>query len=85
MFYKQNSICLHLTRILAGDLTPLTRATSSSISPTSTQTVVLLTLTSELLLLVASGESAPLTVLLLMGPDLTLYIDDAGILVIIGR
>jgi hypothetical protein len=46
----------------------------------------LLILTSELaLLLVARGESETLTVLLLAGPDLTLYIEDAGILVIKGR
>nr|GME13521.1 ATP binding protein [Ipomoea batatas] len=47
---------------------------------------LLLTLNSELaLLLVARGESETLTVLLLLGPDLTLYIDDAGMLVINGR
>lgn len=47
---------------------------------------MLFTLTSELaLLLVASGESDTLTVLVLLGPDLTLYMEDAGILVIDGR
>lgn len=46
-----------------------------------------MTLCSELaLLLVARGESETLTVLLLFtGPDLTLYIEDAGIFVINGR
>lgn len=45
-----------------------------------------MTLTSELaLLLVARGESETLTVLLRVGPDLTLYIEDAGIFVIRGR
>lgn len=48
--------------------------------------VVLLMLCSELqLLLVASGESDTLTVLLLAGPDLTLYMEEAGIFVINGR
>ena len=43
------------------------------------------TLTSELaLLLVASGESEMLIVLLRVVPDLTLYIKDAGIFVING-
>lgn len=37
------------------------------------------------MLLVASGESDTLTVLLLVGPDLTLYMDEAGIFVIKGR
>jgi hypothetical protein len=48
---------------------------------------LLFTLISELalLLVVASGESDILTALLLVGPDLTLYIDDAGIFVINGR
>lgn len=47
---------------------------------------LLLTLISELaLLLVASGESETLIVLLRAGPDLTLYIEDAGIFVINGR
>lgn len=50
------------------------------------QRALLLTLTSELaLLLVACGESETLTALLLLGPVLTLYIDDAGILAINGR
>lgn len=44
------------------------------------------TLTSELaLLLVARGESETLIALLRPGPDLTLYIEDAGIFVINGR
>lgn len=76
----------HLPRTLAGDLTPLSLLISSSISFPSTQRALLLTLTSELaLLLVANGESETLTVRLLAGPDLTLYIEDAGILVINGR
>jgi hypothetical protein len=46
----------------------------------------LFTLTSELaLLLVARGESETLIALLRAGPDLTLYIEDAGIFVINGR
>ena len=46
----------------------------------------LLTLYSELaLLLVANGESETLAVLLPVGPDLILYIEDAGIFVINGR
>lgn len=46
----------------------------------------LLTLNSELaLLLVARGESETLAVLLPGGPDLTLYMDEAGIFVINGR
>lgn len=45
-----------------------------------------MTLCSELaLLLVARGESETLTVLLLAGPDLTLYIEDAGMFAINGR
>lgn len=76
----------HLPRTLEGDLIPLSLLISSSTSFPSAQRALLLTLTSELaLLLVASGESETLTVLLLGGPDLTLYIDDAGILVINGR
>lgn len=48
------------------------------------QIPLLFTLISELaLLLVASGESEMLVVFLL-GPDLTLYIDDAGMFVIRG-
>lgn len=48
------------------------------------QIPLLFTLMSELaLLLVASGESEMLVVFLL-GPDLTLYIDDAGMFVIRG-
>lgn len=47
---------------------------------------LLLTLGSELaLLLVARGEPEILTVLLCVCPDLTLYIEDAGIFVIKGR
>lgn len=47
---------------------------------------LLLTLSSELaLLLVARGESETLIVLPRVGPDLTLYIDDAGIFIINGR
>lgn len=70
--------------MLAGDRIPLSLLTSSSISGPSRQRALLLTLTSELaLLLVASGESETLTVLL-GGPDLTLYMEDAGIFVIRG-
>lgn len=79
----------HLPRTLAGDRAPLSLLMSSLISLPSTHTTLLLTLTSELpLLLVASGESGTLSVLLvlpLLGPDLTLYIEDAGMLVIKGR
>lgn len=46
----------------------------------------MLTLGSELaLLLVARGESVTLTVLLFMDPDLTLYMEEAGMFVISGR
>ncbi|KAJ6311883.1 hypothetical protein OIU77_013603 [Salix suchowensis] len=69
-----------------GDRPPLSLPISSSSSIPSKQRPLLLTLTSELaLLLVARGESETLTALLLAGPDLTLYIEDAGILVIKGR
>lgn len=76
----------HLPRTLVGDLTPLSLLISSSNSPPSKQRALLLTLTSELaLLLVARGESETLTVLLRgVGPDLTLYMEDAGIFVING-
>lgn len=58
----------------------------SSISLPSKIKELLLTLGSELaLLLVAKGESVTLTVLLLLDPDLTLYIEDAGMFVIRGR
>lgn len=46
---------------------------------------LLFTLRSELALLVARGESETLAVRLPVGPDLTLYMEDAGILVISGR
>lgn len=79
-------IFLHLPRMLAGDLTTLSLLTSSSISLASAHSALLLTLTSELaLLLVARGESETLSVLLLVDPDLTLYIEEAGMLVIRGR
>lgn len=76
----------HLPRTLEGDLGPLSLLTSSSNSlPSTTQKPLLLTLNSELaLLLVARGESETLIVLLRVGPDRTLYIDDAGIFVING-
>lgn len=76
----------HLPRKLAGDRTTFSLLISSSTFP-SKQRALLLTLTSELaLLLVARGESDTLIVLLLVGPDdRTLYIEDAGIFVIIGR
>ena len=45
-----------------------------------------MTLGSELvMLLVARGEPETLAVLLFVGPDLTLYIEEAGIFVISGR
>lgn len=76
----------HLPCKLVGDRIPLSLLTSSSTSFPSTQRALLLTLTSELaLLLVASGESKTLIALLLVGPDLTLYMEDAGMLVISGR
>lgn len=64
---------------------PLSLLTSSSTSGPSMQRALLLTLTSELaLLLVASGESETLTVRLVGPPDLTLYMEDAGMLVMRG-
>ena len=76
----------HLPCTLAGDRPPLSLPISSSTPLTSKQRPLLFTLTSELaLLLVARGESETLTVLLRAGPDLTLYIEDAGIFVINGR
>lgn len=76
----------HLPRMLEGDRPPRSLTISSSCSLPSKQRPLLFTLTSELaLLLVARGESETLIVLLLVGPDLTLYIDDAGIFVINGR
>lgn len=76
----------HLPRKLAGERIIVWLLTSSSSPGPSTQRAPLLTLTSELaLLLVARGESETLTVLLLAGPDLTLYMEDAGMLVISGR
>lgn len=74
----------YLPCTLGGDRPPLSLPISSS---TSKQRPLLLTLTSELaLLLVARGESETLTVRLRAGPDpdLTLYIDDAGMFVING-
>lgn len=69
-----------------GDRPPLSLPTSSSNSIPSKLIPFLLILISELaLLLVACGESETLTVLVCVRPDLTLYIDDAGILVINGR
>lgn len=57
---------------------------SSSMFPSKHRSL-LFTLISELaLLLVARGDSETLIVRLLVGPGLTLYIDDAGILVING-
>ncbi|KAL5991475.1 hypothetical protein ACLOJK_012384 [Asimina triloba] len=69
----------HLPRWLAGeDRPPRSLATSSSISLPSKQWALLLTLCSELaLLLVARGESKMLAVLLLVEPDLTLYMEEA--------
>lgn len=58
----------------------------SSTLISSRQFVPLLTLGSELaLLLVARGESEELIVLLFGGPDLTLYTEEAGVLVTRGR
>lgn len=75
----------YLPRTLVGDRPPLSLPLSS-ISHPSKQRPLLFTLTSELaLLLVARGESETLIVLLRAGPDLTLYIEDAGIFVINGR
>lgn len=76
---------LLLLHMLAGDRGGLSLLTSSSPSLPSMQRALLLTLTSELALLVANAESDILTVLLLLCPDLTLYMEDAGILVISGR
>lgn len=76
----------HLPRTLAGDRPPLSLPISSSTSLPSKHRPLLFTLTSELaLLLVATGESETLIALLRAGPDLTLYIEDAGIFVIKGR
>lgn len=71
---------------LAGDCIPFPLLTSSYGSVPSTQRALLFTLTSELaLLLVARGESETLAVLTLFGPDLTLYTELAGTLVVSGR
>lgn len=77
----------HLPLTLAGDGTPLSLLISSSNSLVSTHSALLLILTSELaLLLVARGESeTPIVLLLGAGPDLTLYMEEAGIFVIKGR
>lgn len=76
----------HLPCKLAGDLQPLSLPASSSFSLASKQMPLLLqTLISELaLLLVASGESVTFIGLPRVCPDLTLYIDDAGMFVISG-
>lgn len=74
----------YLPRWLVGDELPLSLPKSllHSISISSKQEKLLLTLGSELaLLLVARGESETLFV----EPDLTLYIDEAGMFVIRGR
>lgn len=64
---------------------PLSLLISSSTSFPFPHRPLLLTLISELaLLLVARGESETLTVLFRVGPDRTLYIEDAGIFVING-
>lgn len=72
---------------LVGEEFPLSLPTSlSSISLPSRQNEILLTLGSELaLLLVARGESEMLTVLLFVDPDLTLYMEEAGMFVMSGR
>lgn len=76
----------HLPRTLAGDRPHLSLLISSSASLPSKYRPLLFTLTSELaLLLTARGESETLIVLFRPGPDLTLYIEDAGIFVINGR
>lgn len=72
--------------MLRGDRPPRSLPISSSISCVSKQRPLLFTLISELaLLLVARGESETLIVRLRDGPDLTLYIEEAGIFVINGR
>lgn len=73
----------HLAMKTAGEhLPPFSLVRSSSISFPSRQIVLLLTLCSELaVLLVARGESETPTVLLLVGPDLT-YTDKAGTFVL---
>ena len=77
---------LHLGYMVRGERPPLSLPISSSISCASKQRPLLLTLLSELaLLLVARGESETLTVRLRDGPDRTLYIEEAGIFVIKGR
>lgn len=75
----------HLAMKTAGEhLPPFSLVRSSSISFPSRQIVLLLTLCSELaVLLVARGESETPTVLLLVGPDLT-YTDKAGTFVMDG-
>lgn len=76
----------YLPRTLEGDRPPRSLPISSSSSLASKHRPLLFTLTSELaLLLVARGESETLIVLLRVGPDLTLYMDDAGMFVINGR
>uniref|UniRef100_A0A7N0RGQ2 Uncharacterized protein n=1 Tax=Kalanchoe fedtschenkoi TaxID=63787 RepID=A0A7N0RGQ2_KALFE len=75
---------LHLPHMLDGVRTPRSLPLSSSISLMSRVRQLLLTLSSELpLLLVARGESETLMVLPRVGgpppdPDRTLYIEDAG-------
>lgn len=73
---------------LTGEEFPLSLPKSwmSSSSLPSKIKELLLTLGSELaLLLVARGESVTLTVLLFVDPDLTLYMEEAGMFVISGR
>lgn len=85
--YLGNLALTHpLIRAFLGDRPHLSMPISSSSSLPSKHSPLLLTLTSELaLLLVARGESETLTVLVrVLCPDLTLYIEDAGIFVIRG-
>lgn len=76
-----------LTCWLVGEEIPLSLLISlSSISLPSIKNELLLTLGSELaVLLVARGESQTLKVLLFVDPDLTLYMEEAGTFVISGR
>lgn len=76
-----------LTCWLVGEEIPLSLLISlSSISLPSINNELLLTLGSELaVLLVARGESQTLKVLLFVDPDLTLYMEEAGTFVISGR
>lgn len=77
----------HIPCWLADEEFPLSNPKSlSSISLPSRQGELFLRLGSELaLLLVARGDSVALTVLLFAAPDLTLYIEEAGMFITSGR